>query len=126
VQLILRLVALLGYKDHLRRTQPDWESRWDNVQELINFASEMPTDANIVSPAKTDPLGEDNLANEDGIEDKCVPCSRSMLVVRLMSGMSGLRPSAFSFKASRCRGRATTTVRTGSRRSVMLTIVDHC
>jgi DNA helicase-2/ATP-dependent DNA helicase PcrA len=25
----------------LKRTQPDWESRWENVQELITFASEV-------------------------------------------------------------------------------------
>jgi DNA helicase-2/ATP-dependent DNA helicase PcrA len=39
--LIRRLVELLEYEDHLRKTQPDWESRWENVQELITFASEV-------------------------------------------------------------------------------------
>jgi DNA helicase-2/ATP-dependent DNA helicase PcrA len=39
--LIRRLVELLEYQDHLRKTQPDWESRWENVQELITFASEV-------------------------------------------------------------------------------------
>lgn len=39
--LIRRLVELLEYEDYLRRTQPDWESRWENVQELITFASEV-------------------------------------------------------------------------------------
>jgi DNA helicase-2/ATP-dependent DNA helicase PcrA len=34
-------VELLEYQDHLRKTQPDWESRWENVQELITFASEV-------------------------------------------------------------------------------------
>jgi len=34
-------VELLEYEDYLRRTQPDWESRWENVQELITFASEV-------------------------------------------------------------------------------------
>jgi DNA helicase-2/ATP-dependent DNA helicase PcrA len=39
--LIRRLVELLEYQDHLRKTQPDWESRWENVQELMTFASEV-------------------------------------------------------------------------------------
>lgn len=34
-------MELLEYEDYLRRTQPDWESRWENVQELITFASEV-------------------------------------------------------------------------------------
>ncbi|EIW84369.1 P-loop containing nucleoside triphosphate hydrolase protein [Coniophora puteana RWD-64-598 SS2] len=38
--LITRLLKLVDYEDHLKRTQPDWETRWENVQELINFASE--------------------------------------------------------------------------------------
>jgi DNA helicase-2/ATP-dependent DNA helicase PcrA len=38
------VVDLVGYEDHLRKTQPDWESRWENVQELITFASEIEAD----------------------------------------------------------------------------------
>ena len=38
----------IKYREHLVKTQPDAENRWDNVQELINFASEVertaPTD----------------------------------------------------------------------------------
>ncbi|OBZ72374.1 ATP-dependent DNA helicase PcrA [Grifola frondosa] len=40
-KLIRCLLALVKYEDHLRKTQPDWQSRWDNVLELINFASEV-------------------------------------------------------------------------------------
>ena len=40
-KLITALVELVGYQEHLRKTQPDYESRWENVQELINFASEV-------------------------------------------------------------------------------------
>ncbi|TBU33526.1 P-loop containing nucleoside triphosphate hydrolase protein [Dichomitus squalens] len=40
-KLITALVDLVGYQEHLRKTQPDHESRWENVQELINFASEV-------------------------------------------------------------------------------------
>ncbi|KAI8980111.1 UvrD-helicase-domain-containing protein [Trametes punicea] len=40
-KLINALVDSINYKEHLARTQPDAESRWDNVQELVNFASEV-------------------------------------------------------------------------------------
>ncbi|KAH9916183.1 P-loop containing nucleoside triphosphate hydrolase protein [Fomitopsis serialis] len=31
------------YEAYLRKMQKDWDSRWENVQELINFASEVET-----------------------------------------------------------------------------------
>ncbi|KAF7318043.1 ATP-depentend DNA [Mycena chlorophos] len=40
-ELIQRLLGLIEYEDHLKKTQPDWETRWENVQELITFASEV-------------------------------------------------------------------------------------
>ncbi|KAF9532506.1 P-loop containing nucleoside triphosphate hydrolase protein [Crepidotus variabilis] len=40
-EIIRKLVNLIGYEDHLKKTQQDWESRWENVQELITFASEI-------------------------------------------------------------------------------------
>jgi DNA helicase-2/ATP-dependent DNA helicase PcrA len=46
--LIRRLLDLIGYENHLKTTQPDWESRWENVQELITFASEVEVDAKAV------------------------------------------------------------------------------
>lgn len=42
--LIRQLLEQIEYGDHLRKTQTDWESRWENVQELITFASEVNTD----------------------------------------------------------------------------------
>ncbi|KAJ7499466.1 P-loop containing nucleoside triphosphate hydrolase protein [Mycena latifolia] len=48
--LIRRLLELVEYEDHLKKTQPDWESRWENVQELITFASEVEHDVNLSSP----------------------------------------------------------------------------
>ncbi|KIK63032.1 hypothetical protein GYMLUDRAFT_41333 [Collybiopsis luxurians FD-317 M1] len=42
--LIRRLVELISYEDHLRKTQPDWDTRWENVQELITFASDVQSD----------------------------------------------------------------------------------
>ena len=40
-KLIQAVLELTNYKDHLRKTQDDYENRWDNVQELINFAAEV-------------------------------------------------------------------------------------
>ncbi|KAJ7050825.1 P-loop containing nucleoside triphosphate hydrolase protein [Mycena amicta] len=41
-ELIRRLLDLIEYESHLKKTQPEWETRWENVQELITFASEVP------------------------------------------------------------------------------------
>jgi ATP-dependent DNA helicase UvrD/PcrA len=37
--LIRRLTSLIEYEAYLKKSQQDWETRWENVQELINFAS---------------------------------------------------------------------------------------
>lgn len=42
--MIKKLVEVIDYEEHLKRTQQDWESRWENVRELITFASEVETD----------------------------------------------------------------------------------
>ena len=39
--LIHQLLDLVQYQDHLRKTQQDWETRWENVKELITFAKEV-------------------------------------------------------------------------------------
>ncbi|PSR75571.1 hypothetical protein PHLCEN_2v9051 [Hermanssonia centrifuga] len=44
-QLIRQLLDLIKYQDHLKKTQQDFEGRWDNVQELINFATEFESSA---------------------------------------------------------------------------------
>lgn len=31
----------MQYEDHLRKTQPDWDTRMENVKELITFAKEV-------------------------------------------------------------------------------------
>ncbi|KAG6909068.1 hypothetical protein DXG01_002221 [Tephrocybe rancida] len=46
--LIRRLVDLIGFEDHLKKTQPDWESRWENVKELITFATEVAANVALV------------------------------------------------------------------------------
>lgn len=50
-----KLTELLDYHHHLRSTQPDWEARWENVQELITFASEFESK----SAADEEEAGED-------------------------------------------------------------------
>ena len=46
-ELIRRLIPLIEYEAHLKRTQKDWDSRMENVQELISFASEVETSEGI-------------------------------------------------------------------------------
>jgi DNA helicase-2/ATP-dependent DNA helicase PcrA len=41
--LIQELLTELNYADHLQKTQTEWESRWENVRELITFATEAST-----------------------------------------------------------------------------------
>lgn len=45
--LIRELLTELDYAEHLRKSHQDWESRWENVQELINFATEAPSPTEI-------------------------------------------------------------------------------
>lgn len=42
--LIRELVKAIGYEDHLRKTEPEWETRWENVRELITFAGDVQKD----------------------------------------------------------------------------------
>lgn len=59
---------MIDYQGHLTKTQPDWESRWDNVQELINFASEVAANQ---TPRASTPRPEDGFSDEewDVLED---------------------------------------------------------
>ncbi|CUA67467.1 DNA helicase II / ATP-dependent DNA helicase PcrA [Rhizoctonia solani] len=62
--LIRRTVDAIGYEAYLRRTQPDWETRWENVQELVNFAAGV----EILEP--DDLIAGDNEAEDlDNMED---------------------------------------------------------
>lgn len=42
--LIRYILNAINYEDHLRRTQQDWDTRWENVQELINYAQQFDQD----------------------------------------------------------------------------------
>jgi DNA helicase-2/ATP-dependent DNA helicase PcrA len=55
--LVRKLLDLINYESHLKKTQQDWETRWENVKELITFASEVETgtpapDVGDVTPEK--------------------------------------------------------------------------
>ena len=39
--LIRALLKFVSYEEHLRKTQPDWDVRWENVRELITFATDV-------------------------------------------------------------------------------------
>jgi len=61
--LLRHLLESLDYENYLKKTQPDWESRWDNVHELINFASEVESISmsevdEVHSDAEWDTLGQ--------------------------------------------------------------------
>lgn len=40
-KLIQAVLEFTEYEDYLRKTQEDFDGRWGNVQELINFAAEV-------------------------------------------------------------------------------------
>ncbi|KAH9481404.1 ATP-dependent DNA helicase srs2 [Psilocybe cubensis] len=67
--LIRKLLDMIQYEDHLRKTQQDWDSRWENVQELITFANEIEADALKSRP----PF--DELAPEQQSERQVLYCS---------------------------------------------------
>lgn len=50
-EMIKKLVEMINYEDYLKKTQQDWESRWENIQELITFASEVES-----QPPPQDPI----------------------------------------------------------------------
>jgi DNA helicase-2/ATP-dependent DNA helicase PcrA len=64
--MIRKLVELIKYEEHLRKTQQDWQSRWENVQELITFASEIEKD--VASKAEQQQSHE-----EDQVESEIPP-----------------------------------------------------
>ena len=65
------LIDKLGWEDHLRKTGADWESRWDNCQELITFAADV-EDSNLCDLSLRDDLwaqGTDGQEELDGTND---------------------------------------------------------
>lgn len=69
--IVKRLIELTEYQEHLKKHHDDWESRWENVEELVNFASEFecatsPSAAPRVQKDGADPDGDDWM---DSVED---------------------------------------------------------
>ncbi|KAJ3548442.1 hypothetical protein NM688_g5299 [Phlebia brevispora] len=71
--LATKLIELIEYQEHLKKHHDDWESRWDNVEELVNFASEfryVPTVASGAnSPAVAWGKGQDTAEEDDWMDD---------------------------------------------------------
>lgn len=74
---------MVGYEDHLRRTQQDFDSRWENVEELINFAAEAHTETD--NPPDPDNEGAPGHVNgENGIIGDITPL-RAFLQTSMLS-----------------------------------------
>ncbi|CAL1703524.1 unnamed protein product [Somion occarium] len=67
--LIRTLLDLIHYENHLKKTQPDADSRWDNVQELINFAREFEVNESSNLQLPESPLPGERVAGENDWED---------------------------------------------------------
>ncbi|PPR00783.1 hypothetical protein CVT24_000748 [Panaeolus cyanescens] len=71
--MLRKLLALICYEEHLKKMGQDWESRWENVQELITFAIEVEAEAPAVEPT---------LESEDSAELE--PALRRFLQVSML------------------------------------------
>lgn len=63
VDLIQELLTAINYVEYLKTTQQDWEARWENIRELITFATETVPTAGMettitvpTSPTSTEPI----------------------------------------------------------------------
>ncbi|KAI0342822.1 UvrD-helicase-domain-containing protein [Trametopsis cervina] len=68
--LLRRLLELIQYEQYLKKTQQDWESRWENVQELISFASELERDLPTFIENARVPEGDEKDDWGDVVEDE--------------------------------------------------------
>ncbi|KAG8816563.1 hypothetical protein FRC17_000283, partial [Serendipita sp. 399] len=66
--LIQELVTELNYADHLMKTQPDWETRWENVRELITFATEPNSNGKLGTETPSAALNTKPASIEEGEE----------------------------------------------------------
>lgn len=70
-------MKIIEYEEHLKKTQPDWESRWENVQELITMASEVDSDA-----FDPDPSESVDLTDGPNLEEPRSPSNTSFAFIR--------------------------------------------
>ena len=45
----------MKYEEYLKDKDKEWETRWENVQELVNFATEAHEGANSMEQEHTEP-----------------------------------------------------------------------
>ena len=75
--IVKRLIELIEYQDHLKKHNDDWESRWDNVDELVNFASEFECISSSSDVAKAQDDWMDTVDDEDTFAESGLPPHRS-------------------------------------------------
>lgn len=61
-----KLLTELGYADHLQKSYPDWESRWENVRELITFATESKEGGTASHSSTSEPNQQPSTPQEGG------------------------------------------------------------
>ncbi|KAF7791687.1 hypothetical protein EIP86_002710 [Pleurotus ostreatoroseus] len=71
--IVKRLIELIEYQDHLKKHNDDWESRWDNVDELVNFASEFECISSSSDVAKAQDDWMDTVDDEDTFAESGLP-----------------------------------------------------
>ncbi|KAI0259900.1 P-loop containing nucleoside triphosphate hydrolase protein [Gloeopeniophorella convolvens] len=72
-ELLRQLIGLIEYEEYMKRTQPDAESRLDNILELINFASQE-HQAIEIDPVKVDtPTTTPVLGDATGLPKRHTP-----------------------------------------------------
>ena len=58
----------MKYEEYLKHKDPEWATRWENVQELINFASEVPNEGvNEVGGSNLGDQGESVMYGSSGV-----------------------------------------------------------
>ncbi|CAE6463544.1 unnamed protein product [Rhizoctonia solani] len=118
--LIRRTVDAIGYEAYLQRTQPDWETRWENVQELVNFAAgvEIPEPEDLSAEGgeteDLDNLGgntggypSDNEPTVSGTASTSVSGSKPTSIKVPTPTDSVKRPGKLSARSSESQGRGT-------------------
>ncbi|KAG9030179.1 hypothetical protein FRB95_004272 [Tulasnella sp. JGI-2019a] len=64
--LIRRLTDLISYEAYLEKAHSDWESRWENIRELINFAEETSNSTQSEDLPKAEPGRKEFILEDDG------------------------------------------------------------
>lgn len=111
--LIRHLLVLIKYEEHLKKSQQDWEMRWENVQELINFASHSenyilaqsielhgcdhpPTESQLPPHQDQEQINPINVENDDEVKEPDL--SYSTYAVPIHSVRTPSNPWLFSVK----------------------------